>query len=101
MCTATKSGTVYLLHFDKKYHHAQHYLGFCMYDLEQRLAHHVAGHGARLMQVITLAGIGFQIARTWRGCRTFERRLKNQKNAGRLCPVCNPDGALRRMVSQP
>lgn len=30
----------------------------------------------------------FRVARTWRGDRNFERRLKNRKNAPRLCPIC-------------
>lgn len=26
-------GVVYLLHFDRAYHHARHYLGYCECDL--------------------------------------------------------------------
>jgi predicted GIY-YIG superfamily endonuclease len=76
--------TVYLLHFDRPY---RHYLGFAS-DLEARIAIHRAGRGARLIQVITAAGIGFVIARTWSGGRDLERRLKNRKNSPRLCPIC-------------
>jgi hypothetical protein len=86
----------YLLHFDRPYCHARHYLGWTGYDLEQRLEHHVTGRGARLMQVITAAGIGFQVARVWPGAtRAFERRLKGYGSAARLCPLCHPH-ALRR-----
>ena len=50
---------------------------------------HQKGTGARLMEVIANAGIGFQIARLWPHCdRNFERRLKNRKNSKHLCPIC-------------
>jgi predicted GIY-YIG superfamily endonuclease len=79
--------TVYLLHFDKPYKHARHYLGSTS-SLKKRIAEHRAGRGARLIQVITAAGIGFSVARTWKGGRTEERRIKNWKNAPKLCPLC-------------
>lgn len=82
---------VYLLHFDTPYRHARHYVGFVngAETLEGRLERHRRGDGARLIQVITRAGIGFRLARVWPdGDRNFERRLKNQKNSPRLCPIC-------------
>ena len=91
--TTTKSragkiqGTVYLLCFSDFYRHAHHYLGFTT-DLDARLAAHAAGRGARLLEVITEAGIGFTLARTWQGTRSLERQLKNRHNSGRLCPIC-------------
>ena len=86
---------VYLLHFNEPYHHARHYLGSAV-ELEARLGEHAAGAGARLTQVWVEAGCPFHCARTWKGDRTLERRLKRQKNAGRLCPECNP-AALGQM----
>lgn len=81
-------GTVYLLHFDKPYKHAEHYCGFAT-NLDARLEHHRNGTGARLMQVIRDAGIGFTLARTWEGeTRTKERRLKNGGGLNRVCPIC-------------
>lgn len=81
-------GTVYLLHFSEKISgHAGHYLGWAS-RLEARIEHHRAGTGARLTQVAAERGISFEVARTWSGDRNLERRLKNRKNAGRLCPVC-------------
>jgi predicted GIY-YIG superfamily endonuclease len=95
---AGRRGTIYLLHFARPYRHARHYLGFAE-DLEQRLAQHRAGRGARLVQVVLGAGIGFEVARTWKGDRRLERRLKNQRNApARLCPICRgepPDRQAR------
>lgn len=78
--------TIYLLHFDVPYKHAKHYLGIAK-DLEARLAEHTAGYGARLTQVVKDAGIGWSVARTWKGDRKRERQLK-QRGKSRCCPVC-------------
>lgn len=80
---------VYLVHFDRPLAHARHYLGSAD-DVQRRLVEHAKGQGARLMEVITQAGIGFTLARTWEGGRKEERKLKNRKNAPKLCPICNP-----------
>jgi predicted GIY-YIG superfamily endonuclease len=72
---------------------AGHYLGFTT-DLVDRIMAHAEGRGARFMQVCVERGIDFKLARTWEGkdaTRGFERKLKNQKNAVRLCPICNPN----------
>ena len=44
--------------------------------------------GARLMEVMTEAGIPWSCVRTWEGGRQQERRLKRRRNAPQLCPVC-------------
>ena len=80
-------GVVYLLHFDRPYRHAGHYTGWTT-SLLDRLEAHADGRGARLMAVITAAGIGFTLARTWPGSRTKERALKRQGGASRRCPIC-------------
>lgn len=80
---------VYLIHFEKKYKHSQHYLGFVEGDLEQRLKRHRSGTGAKLLKVITDAGINWSVVRVWEDAdRTFERKLKNRKNTPYLCPLC-------------
>ncbi|MGA4993862.1 hypothetical protein [Nonomuraea bangladeshensis] len=81
-------GTVYLLHFDQPYKHARHYIGWTPGDLNRRLRQHRNGTGARLTQVITAAGIGFVVARTWDGGRNLERSLKKRGGASRSCPLC-------------
>src|SRR5829696_7334042 len=74
-------GTVYLFHFDQRYEHAGHYTGWAE-DLDHRVAEHLAGRGARLIEVISQAGIGFRLARTWPGVtRARERQLKRQGGA--------------------
>lgn len=106
-------GTIYLLHFDRKYQRVQHYIGYTDQDVMARLDEHAKtlwarfeqpvdngnghvkagekhGTGALLLGVINSLGIGFQLVRTWDGDRHLERKLKNQKHAARFCPVCNP-----------
>jgi hypothetical protein len=88
-------GTVYLLHLDRPLGPpgalprdlARHYTGWAA-DLAARLADHEAGRGARLLAAARSAGIGWTLARTWRGTRARERQLKRQGGAARRCPLC-------------
>ncbi len=80
-------GTVYLIHFERPYRHAAHYLGWSE-RLEERLAEHRAGRGARLMEVVAEAHIDWTVARTWDGTRARERQLNKQGGRSRLCPLC-------------
>lgn len=78
---------VYLIHFDEPYRHAKHYLG-CTDNLDRRMEEHKTGQGARLLQVLTEKGIGFEVVRTWEGSFEKEAELKSKKNSPRLCPIC-------------
>lgn len=89
-------GTVYVIHFKRPFGHARHYVGWAK-RLDQRLAHHRSGNGARLMASVSAAGIPWWVTRTWQASRTFERRLKGHSGT-RYCPECNP-GAMKRMVA--
>lgn len=80
-------GTVYLIHFDRPYKHAAHYVGWTT-NLEARLEEHRKGSGARLMEVLKEAGIGWKLAKSWPGTRELERRIKRQGGAARCCPAC-------------
>jgi len=82
-------GTVYLLHFTRAYEHARHYTGWTE-DLLDRLDRHAVGCGARLMTVVSHAGIGFVLVRTCEGTRSTERAIKNAGGAVRYCPLCTP-----------
>jgi hypothetical protein len=55
-------GVIYMLHFDRPYRHAKHYVGWTA-DLLDRLDAHAKGNGARLVEVIWQAGIGFTLVR--------------------------------------
>lgn len=91
-----KPGTVYLLHFDTPLgnarHMARHYVGWAK-ALDTRLADHAAGRGARITAYAAGAGIGWQVARTWRGSRQLERQVKRQHHHSRFCPVCRKHAA--------
>lgn len=58
---------VYLIHFEKKLHHTQHYIGFVEGDLGQRIALHKMSRGAKLLAAINELGIEWHVVRTWRG----------------------------------
>ena len=88
-------GVVYLVHFTEPYRHARHYTGWTA-DLDSRLAEHQAGRGARLLQVITQAGIDWTLARTWQGTRARERQLKRQGGSSRRCPICHAERGRSR-----
>ena len=82
---------VYLIHFEEKLHHAQHYLGFTEFeDPNERLERHKAGDGAKILRALNEKGISYSIVRTWNGDRKLERKLKNWKKSKQLCPICNP-----------
>lgn len=80
-------GVIYMLHFHQPYRHARHYVGWTD-DLLDRLDAHARGHGARLIAVITQAGIGFTLVRVCEGTRSTERAIKNAGGAVRYCPAC-------------
>ena len=81
-------GVVYLIHFDKPYMHAQHYLGWA-HDFEARMLRHRAGRGSNLLKVIQNAGIDWQVVRVWEPADPrVEAELKKYKNSRRLCPIC-------------
>jgi hypothetical protein len=91
------TGTVYLLHFLRPIGdlanprgQAQHYLGWSRAP-ERRVNAHREGRGAAIVREVNRLGIGFLVAATWPGTRADERRLKNRKNAPRLCPVCRAE----------
>ena len=98
MATSPK-GTIYLIHFNRAYKHARHYLGYSEH-LDKRITDHLCGMGARLMEVVTQAGIEWRVSRTWPGDRRLERHLKNRKDAPRLCPTCNPKAFNRAKERQ-
>lgn len=80
---------LYLLKFSKPLgtdrHRAQHYLGFCEDGrLDERLAEHRAGQGARITAAAVRNGYDLQVVWTGRGNRKDERKLKRQHNHKRL-----------------
>lgn len=82
--------TIYLLHFDRPYVHACHYLGITN-DIKRRLQEHRSGNASSLTCAVSSAGIGWQVVRTWQAkIYGDEHTLKRRKNSPQLCPICNP-----------
>ncbi len=85
---------VYLYHFEPKYKHAGHYLGSTCF-LDERLAAHERGAGARLMEVVVAAGVTPVLARLWKfeteaEARALEKTFKHRHNSWQICPLCTP-----------
>lgn len=87
---------VYLIHFGRPFvrgkRSCQHYLGSTIVGVENRMFLHRAGRGSKLMRLVSEEGIPWSVVKTWETTREeryrLERRLKNQRNHKRLCPVC-------------
>ena len=77
-----------LLHFDRKIHGAQHYLGYSVH-ITRRLRQHLHGAGARLVRQALRAGITVELVRVWTtDNRKQERALKKTRTPKSYCPKC-------------
>jgi predicted GIY-YIG superfamily endonuclease len=89
-------GTIYLIHFDRPYKHAGHYLGYAS-DLEKRLERHRKGRGSRLLDVIQKEGIDWEVVRTWSPAGpVVEAELKRYHNNRLLSPICRHQALSER-----
>lgn len=88
-------GTIYCLHIEPPLGHAKHYLGWTGGAVEDRLADHRAGRGARLTAGAVRAGCKLVVAWTKPGDRNEERRLKRCKCTPRDCPQCKAERAKK------
>lgn len=80
-------GTVYLIHFEQKYYHAQHYIGWSS-QVKRRIAHHRKGSGCKLLAHLNKLGIKWEVVLLIKGTGNDERALKNRKKARSFCPRC-------------
>ena len=95
-------GTVYLLHFQSKignklltHGHAQHYIGYTNLPVDERVQRHLMGDGAAIVRYVSKQGLPIVIVRLWPNVtRAFERKLKQLKNAPRLCPICSTQSKI-------
>ena len=78
---------IYIIHFNTKLAHAQHYIGSAA-DVRARYRAHLNGHGSRIMSAVVNKGISTRCFVIAEGGKVDERKLKNRKNSSRLCPVC-------------
>jgi predicted GIY-YIG superfamily endonuclease/predicted GNAT family acetyltransferase len=83
---------IYILHFDTKLSHAEHYAG-CTEKLEKRLIAHANGAGSHLTRVLKERQIEWRLGglmvTTHAQMRRHERNLKDQGHAARYCEICN------------
>lgn len=84
----------YLIHFEQKHRHAQHYIG-CSEHIAWRIQRHLNNTGAALLRHLNRLGIGWNVVRVWETkCESerysLEKQLKSRKKAAELCPICNP-----------
>ena len=90
----TPGPKLYIIHFRAPFHHARHYVGITDQTIEDRLARHQAGRGAKLTAAVMRSGIGFdQIFvlgefETMRQARDAEIRIKKHKKAQSHWPIC-------------
>lgn len=86
---------LYLLHFEPRYRHAGHYLGYAD-DVDRRVAEHLrcGSRSSPLVSAAIAAGSTITVARTIAGgTRSLERRLKRSGGLSRHCPVCRASGS--------
>lgn len=83
---------VYLLHFEPSFKHAKHYVGYTTRDdVNDRVAEHLSGRGARLVRLAAAASCEVTLARIWRDVpRKFELKIKGRSVRPR-CPICMPN----------
>lgn len=81
---------VYLIHFERRLHHAQHYVGYTD-NLKRRFSEHRRGNNSSpLLAAARAAGIAWRIVRVWpKAGRDLERAIKQSHHTARYCPECN------------
>ena len=79
---------LYLIHFEKKIEHAQHYVGATK-NIANRIKLHRVGRGANILRVANRLGIKWELVRVWKGSFELEIQMKKMKNSPRYCPVCS------------
>ena len=90
----------YLLHFEPRYKHAGHYLGYAD-DILRRVHEHRTGvSGVKLTEAAAAAGVTMMLVRVWEEAdRKEERRMKGYRrdksgrstavgSLARICPAC-------------
>jgi len=89
---------VYLLHFDRPFGHARHYLGTRVdADAVARLNQGVYTiQTPALLVAASMAGVSFTVARVWHdGDEQRARSLRACGGRSRFCPICRVSAAER------
>lgn len=86
---------VYILHFNRPYFHARHYVGYTE-DTDRRFKEHFNCHqsGSPLIQAALEAGITITVSKIYfDGDRNLERKIKKSHHTERYCPLCKSQAA--------
>jgi hypothetical protein len=88
---------VYLLHFDRPFKHARHFVGATksVTTIKALLQGSATNVQSPLVDAARADGVAFVVARTWLNGYARTNDLPNRHNLGVLCPVCQL-GAKRR-----
>lgn len=91
------SAGLYLLHFEPRYKHAGHYLGYSSNWPARVIEHLERGPKASpLVRAALEAGCAVSVSRVYEGgSRKRERSIKRAGGLGRSCPVCRAAGYRR------
>jgi len=86
-----KAFQVYLLHFDKPYKKARHYIGIAKSSrLHRRMYEHATLRGSNLTVAALEDGAELLLVRTWQtDDPNVERKFKANGHFNRLCPLCS------------
>jgi hypothetical protein len=89
---AQRSCGLYLLHFDRPYRHARHYLGYAKRapaDYARRVAAGAEYPPHELVLAALGDGVTMRVADVWPGLdRNDRRELRAGHDRRRLCPIC-------------
>lgn len=88
-----KKWKLYILHFQIRYKHAQHYIGITN-NVAERNKRHIAGDAARLTQILKENKINFTMYilaefDDYTDAHNHEKKLKRMGGGRRNCPYCN------------
>lgn len=94
--TTTWPPFLYVIHFDHKRHHAQHYMG-ASNNLFQRLKDHATGRAAKLTKALWEDSEEWELAAIYKPKPTvttpifdLETKAKRAHATITFCPLCNP-----------
>lgn len=97
---------VYIIHFEKPFHHAKHYIGMTGEGLLERFKRHKQGGGAKITSAVVKAGIKLRCLmkigefETAGEARQFEIRLKKRKESKRFCSICKSGQSFFHRVAE-
>lgn len=93
---------LFLLHFDERYAHAQHYLGYAVgtgrgHEYAKAICKGTAIGPHELVMAAQWSGIPIQLAEVWVGAgRALQRRMRSNGSLSRFCPICRESGVYHR-----